>query len=409
MVQQPPDQSYVQIYRAHAGRVLAALIAYLRDFQLAEDALQDAWVDALNQWPRDGTPQQPQAWLLTVARRRGIDRLRRAGRERDSANEIRRARELDAHWIIDESQIPDEQLRLIFTCCHPALKSEHRVALTLHTLCGLTPEEIGRAFLTSATTMSQRLVRAKRKIRDAGIPYRIPEGEQLIERVTGVRDVIYLVYNEGYNATASETLNRPDLCLEAIRLARLLFAALPYSENGGLLSLLLLHDARRPARVDELGIYVPLLDQDRKKWTADKIEEGRQLLLQNLARRRPGPYQIQAAISAVHCDADTRDDTDWRQILGLYDALLGFTDTDVVRLNRIVALSYVESPAAALGELSALADALAEYQPFHAVHADLLLRNGESDRARAAFSRAVALSSNAAERAFLQTKRALVD
>lgn len=390
-----------QLYRQHAGRVLAALIARLGDFQLAEDALQDAWVEALQHWPQSGVPNSPAAWLLTVARRRAIDRLRRVGTQQACADDLKYARELEQAWQAPDDDIPDERLRLIFTCCHPTLKLEHQVALTLHTLCGLAVEAIARAFLVSPITMAQRLVRAKRKIRDAGIPYKVPQADVLAERLAAVSAVVYLTFNEGYQVTAGDNIMRPDLCAEAIRLGRLLAEQMPTPETAGLLALMLLHHARSPARMHGGTGYIPLDQQERSLWDQQRSSEGQQLLLRALAQGRPGPYQIQAAISAVHNEAADASQTDWRQIAGLYGALLEIEPSPVVALNRAIAVGRAESAVAALAIIEGLAEALADYQPFHAARAQCLAELGHHDDARASYRRAITMTTNAVEADYL--------
>lgn len=397
------------LYRAHAGRVLALLIARLNDFQLAEDALQDAWLEATKRWSTEGIPNAPDAWLLTVARRRAIDQLRRIGTRESSQEELKFAYQLEAEWSSDEllaeEAIPDERLRLIFTCCHPALRSEHQIALTLRTLCGLSTEEIARAFLLPATTMAQRIVRAKRKIRDAKIPYRVPEGEQLGERLEAVRSVVYLTFNEGYVAHTGDMLIRDELCTEAIRLARLLNEQVSDPENAGLLALLMLHHSRCAARIDDEQNYVPLDQQNRALWDDDQAQQGKALLMNALGHRRPGPYQIQAAISAVHSDSKQNGHTDWAQISGLYQALLDQQDTPVVRLNYALAVANTESPTAGLTLIECLATVLDSYQPFHAARADLLRRTARFGEACKAYDRAISLTTNALEKPYLMQQR----
>jgi RNA polymerase sigma-70 factor, ECF subfamily len=397
-----------ELYRQHSGKVLATLLARLGDFELAEDALQDAWLEATTRWQQDGIPRSVEAWLLTVARRRAIDQLRRQATRRDSSDDLRYVMQLEQTWQASaEEEIPDERLRLIFTCCHPALKQAHQVALTLHTLCGLTTEEIAHAFLVPKVTLAQRLVRAKRKIQEAKIPFRVPEGEDLVERLESVRSVIYFTFNEGYLAHTDGPLIRNELCQEAIRLAELLHHQTPSPENAGLLSLMLLHDSRRAARTSAEGLFVPLQDQNRTLWDHKQAAKGKSLLLEALARGRPGPYQIQAAISAVHSDARNYELTDWPQILGLYNALRSYGDTPVLQLNQAIASVHVTSVEEALGVIEGLVDDLESYQPFHAARAKLLQQIGQDAAAKLAYETAISLSTNDGERGFLKLQLAL--
>jgi len=392
-------------FREEHGRVLAALISQLGDFTLAEDALQDALVNALERWNIDGVPRNPGAWLMTAAKRRAIDRLRRA------VTQERHAVILDSLEVEDEPEmdesLPDERLKLMFTCCHPALALEAQVALTLHTLGGLSTPEVARAFLVSESTMAQRLARARKKIRDAGIPYRVPPADLLPERLDGLLTVIYLIFNEGYVASSGDTLTRNELCAEAIRLSRVLVTLMPQSaEARGLLALMLLHDARRAARLNAAGELVLLDEQDRARWDQAKIHEGIAILDEALTINDPGPYQVQAAISALHAEAPTAGDTDWRQIAALYDSLATMTPSAVIEVNRAVAVAMAYGVEAGLQLLLRLEDQMDDYYPYHAARADLLRRNGEREAAADAYQRALALCSNRAERAYLQRRLA---
>lgn len=391
--------------RDHWGTILATLTASLGDLTLAEDALQDAALRALERWPRGGIPDSPRAWLLRTARNRAIDVLRRRTLARRKEPEFAALATLEAQVEADEEILVDERLSLIFTCCHPALDERARIALTLRTLGGLTTGEIARAFVVPEPTMAQRLVRAKRKIAAAGIPFRVPSLERWPERIDSVLAVIYFIFNEGYQATAGEALTRADLCEEAIRLARIVVELAPDEpEAGGLLALMLLHDSRRAARGDD-GELVTLEEQDRARWDGAMIAEGDAVLRRAAAARRPGPYQVQAAISAVHATAPSHAETDWAQIARLYRRLDELSPSWVVRLNEIVARSFAEGPQIALRALVELRGELDGYQPFHAARADLLRRAGRADEAREAYDRALALTRNSSERLFLQRRR----
>lgn len=385
---------------------MATLIRVLGDFDLAEDAVQEAFAEALRTWPERGLPDNPGAWITTTARNRAVDRLRRERVLREKTQTLTRLAELEALGgdEIDVSGIPDDRLRLMFTCCHPALPMEARVALTLKTLGGLTNAEIARAFLVAEPAMAQRIVRAKRKIRAAAIPYRVPPPDLLPQRVPGVLAVLYLVFNEGYAAT-SGPLVRIELCDEAIRLSRVLVAQMPQeAEATGLMALMLLQHSRRDARTDEHGDLVLLEDQDRARWDHDMIDEGLVVLDAAIAARRPGPYQVQAAIAALHARAPRAEDTDWPQIAALYDRLTRMTPSPVVELNRAVAVAMADGPARALPLVDALAAELDGYHLFHSARADLLRRLGASDESAAAYRRALELATNASERAYLQTR-----
>jgi RNA polymerase sigma-70 factor (ECF subfamily) len=382
-------------WREEGPAVLATLTRHLGgDLALAEDALQDAFAAAVEHWPRRGVPDRPGAWLTVAARRCAIDRLRHERALADRLPTLQRLMELDRPDTPDEppSLLVDDRLRLLFTCCHPALALEARIALTLRSLGGLSVAEVARAFLTSEAAMAQRLVRARGKIAKARIPYAVPGDEQLAERLGGVLRVVYLVFNEGHAATAGDALGRPDLAAEAIRLARLLASLMPDdAEALGLLALLLLVDARRAARTDAQGRYVALAEQDRARWDAVKVVEGQAVLERALRLRRPGPYQLQAAIAALHDEAPTWEATDWRQIAALYGALARLDPSPIVEVNRAVALGMACGPAAGLARLEPLAadPRLAGYQPLHAARAELLRRAGDAPAARAAYATAI--------------------
>jgi RNA polymerase sigma-70 factor (ECF subfamily) len=396
-----------RIFREEHGRVLAALISQFEDFDLAEDALQDALVNALERWEGDGIPENPGAWLTTVARRRAIDRIRRTATLERSLPVLDPQLSYDEHEM-DETQIPDDRLKLMFTCCHPSLALEAQIALTLHTLGGLTTHEIARAFLVPEPTMAQRLARARAKIRNAGIPYRVPPIDLLPERLDALLAVLYLIFNEGYSATISPANRgdepiRKELCLEAIRLCRVLIALMPGSaETRGLLALMLLHDSRRGTRLDEAGELVLLSEQDRSRWDRSEIREGIDVLDEALALNDPGPYQVQAAISALHAEAPTAEATDWHTIAALYKTLAMMTPSPVVEVNRAVAVAMAEGPQEGLRLLEGLGDRAKGFYPFHVVRADLLRRSGQLEEAIESYERAIALCDNPAERSHLQ-------
>jgi RNA polymerase sigma-70 factor (ECF subfamily) len=397
------------IYRAESRRVFATLVRLLGDFDLAEEALHDAFRAALEQWPRDGVPANPRAWLVSAGRFKAIDGIRRRTRF-DSMEDV--AEQVDA--VIDETPpsdseaIEDDRLRLIFTCCHPTLAADAQVALTLREVCGLTTEEIAQAFLSAAPTLAQRIVRAKAKIRDARIPYQVPEPDERAERLDSVLRVVYLVFNEGYSASSGQSLTRVDLSGEALRLGRLIVELLPEPEAMGLLALMLLQESRRAARASPEGELVLLSDQDRSLWNRDQIAEGSALVTTSLASQRFGPYTLQAAIAAVHADAVSADATDWDEIAGLYDVLLRIEPTPVVELNRAVAIAMRDGPAEGLGLIEALLARgdLKDYHLAHAARADLCRRLGRTAQARASYKRALALARQSPERRFLERRLA---
>jgi RNA polymerase sigma-70 factor (ECF subfamily) len=407
-MRQTADEAVEELYRTDWGRIVATLIRLVGDFEVAEEAAQEAFAAAVNQWRNEGIPDFPRAWIVQTARHKAIDRLRRQTRfteklESYTAQELGRTSQEPDY---DPNEIPDDRLRLIFTCCHPALALEAQVALTLRTLGGLETEEIARAFLVPTATMAQRLVRAKRKIRDARIPYSVPGTSDMPERLDAVLTAIYLIFNEGYAATRGEPLVRRDLCAEAIRLGRLvrmLMAPQPPAEAIGLLALMLLHDARREARLDEAGDLIVLEEQDRSRWDQRQIAEALPLVEEAL-RGGSRPYAVQAAISALHCEAARPEDTDWPQIVELYNLLERLHPSPVVSLNRAAAVAMVEGPRPGLALIDSLAAELDNYHLLHAARADLLRRMGACDEAAKAYERALALVGNQSERRFLERR-----
>lgn len=413
MAQRAPQEvsaALEAVYRADWGRIVATLIGLFGDFDAAEEAAQEAFAAAADQWPSSGVPEFPRAWLIQTARHKAIDRIRRKElfREKLETYLIPAASQTSESPNYDNDEIADDRLRLIFTCCHPALAPEAQVALTLRTLCGLETDEIARAFLVPGPTMAQRLVRAKRKIRDAGIPYIVPEASELPARLDAVLTVIYLVFNESYAATRGQRLIRTDLSAEAIRLGRLvrdLMSPQPPAEAIGLLALMLLHDSRRDARQDEAGELVLLEDQDRSRWNREQIAEALPLVEEAL-RGGPGPFAVQAAIAAVHCQAIRHEDTDWQQIVRLYDALERLQPSPIVSLNRAVAVAMMDGPQSGLAIVNKLAASgeLENYHIFHAARAELLRRNGSRQDAAKSYSRALELVTNDSERRYLQRR-----
>ena len=401
------------VYVAESRRVLATLIRVLGDFDVAEEAMHDAFRAALEQWPRDGVPANPRAWLVSAGRFKAIDGLRRRARfdQLDEAGPRAEIAVVDEHAWADDESVEDDRLRLIFTCCHPALASDAQVALTLREVCGLTTEEIAQAFLTPAPTLAQRIVRAKAKIRDARIPYQVPSAAELPARLDTVLRVIYLVFNEGYAASSGERVTRHDLSAEAIRLGRLLVDLLPQPEAFGLLGLMLLHESRRAARSSSSGDLILLQDQDRSLWNRDQIAEGIRMVERALATRAAGPYAIQGAIAAVHAGSANATATDWEEIVGLYDVLLQIDRSPVVELNRAVAVAMRDGPEAGLAIVDTLLDAgeLSDYRFAHAARADLCRRLGRRDAARLSYTRALALTRQAPERRFLERRIAELD
>jgi RNA polymerase sigma-70 factor (ECF subfamily) len=401
-----------EVYRTHSRRVLATLIRLLGDFDIAEEALHDAFMVALERWPAEGVPGNPVAWLVSAGRFKAIDRIRRQKSFQDKSDHLafELTREAPVIQFADDDQIEDDRLRLIFTCCHPALAPDAQVALTLRTICNLTTEEIASAFLLPAPTLAQRIVRAKTKIRAAGIPYEIPEQRDLPARLDTVLAVLYLIFNEGYSASSGAAVTRADLCAEAIRLTRLLVELLPEPEAEGLLALMLLHDSRRAARESPDGELLVLDEQDRTLWNAEQMREGIALTERALKSRRFGPYAIQAAIGCVHAEARSAEETDWPQIAGLYDVLLRAQPTPVVKLNRAaaIAMSTGAEPGLALIDALLARGELRSYQPAQSARADLLRRLGRRDEALEAYAAALALTTQEPQRRYLERRMAEV-
>jgi RNA polymerase sigma-70 factor (ECF subfamily) len=404
-----PTRTAVEtVYRAESRQVLATLIRLLGNFDAAEEALQEAFAVAIEQWPRDGIPANPRAWLVSTGRFKAIDGMRRRARYDASLNELAKRVETTTSDPLEQTDEPieDDRLRLIFTCCHPALSSEAQIPMTLREVCNLTTEEIARAFLTKPATIAQRIVRAKAKIRDARIPYEVPPPSELPERVEAVLRVVYLVFNEGYSASFGPSLTRVDLSSEAIRLGRLLLQLLPDPEIMGLLALMLLHESRRPARTSASGDLVLLEQQDRSLWNQDLIREGTALVGQALVSKRIGPYTLQAAIAAVHAESPGAEETDWAQIVALYDLLMRSEPSPIIELNRAVAVAMRDGPAKGLELVDGLLERgeLAQYHLAHAARADFCRRLGKKADARASYQRALALAKQEPERRFLEKR-----